>query len=152
MTNRQTNRFRGSLAVIVGGKSTALPVILRPNASRDLKIPITLTGAGAHNYQISLLDAGGRPQRVLQGKFQTKPPLVLYPACRCYHAAGEGNGDTRVDAQVNLNPAQRTGLRLAVEVTDAGGKQIQTATTDASQGESLADEFPPLGVHVYELK
>jgi hypothetical protein len=137
ITNRQTNQFRGSIAAVVGRRTETLPVVLLPRASREVKIPITLTGTGAHNYKISLLDSGGTPLRVLEGKFHTKPPLVLYPACPCYHAVGEGAGDTRIDARVSVNPAHRAGLRLAVDVTDASGKQIQTATADASKGETV---------------
>ncbi len=92
---------------------------------------------GAHNYKISLLDSAGAPLRVIEGKFQTRPALVLYPACPCYHAAGEGDGDARIDARINLSPAQRAGLHLAVEVTGAGGKQIQAATADASNGDTV---------------
>jgi hypothetical protein len=77
-------------------------------------VPITLSGAAAHNYTLSLLDSTGTPLRVLKGKFHTSPPLVLYPACPCYHAVGDGSGETRIDARINLNPAQRAGLRLAV--------------------------------------
>src|SRR5690349_3859327 len=62
-------------------------------------------------------------------------PFLLYPACPCYHAVLEGNGDTRIDARVNLEPEQRAGLRLIVELTDASGKQLQTASADASTGE-----------------
>ena len=62
-------------------------------------------------------------------------PFLLYPACPCYHAVGEGNGDTRIDARVNIEPEQRAGFRLVVELTDANGKQLQTASADASKAE-----------------
>jgi hypothetical protein len=134
-TSRQTTQFQGSIHVVVGTQKQTLPLTLASGASRQLKVPITLTGAGAHNYDISLLDSAGKPMRVLKGKFHTSPPLVLYPACPCYHAVGEGNGDTRIDARVNLNPAQRSGLRLAVTAREHNGKWIQMATTNASQGD-----------------
>src|SRR5258706_2060237 len=65
-------------------------------------------------------------------------PLVLYPACPCYHAVGEGNGETRIEARLNLEAARRVGLRLTAELTDAGGMQLQTSTTDASKGDTAA--------------
>ncbi len=133
--NRQTNQFQGSIRAVVGRQKQTLPVALEPGASRRLKMPITLAGAGAHNYTISLLDSADAPVRVLKGKFRISPPLVLYPACPCYHAVGEGNGDTRIDARVNVNPAQRSGLRLSVAATDAAGKEIQATTGDASEGD-----------------
>ena len=136
-TSRQTNQFQGSIRAVVGKQQQTLPVTLEPGASRQVTVPITLPGVGAHNYTLSLLDSAGAPLRVLKGKFHTSPPLVLYPACPCYHAVGEGNGDTRIDARINVNPAQRAGLRLAVTATDASGKQIQTATADASKGDAV---------------
>jgi hypothetical protein len=136
-TSRQTNRFQGSIQAMVGKQQQTLPVTLESGANCQFKVPITLNGTGAHNYTISLLDSAGEPMRVLKGKFHTSPPLVLHPACPCYHAVGEGNGDTRIDARINLNPAQRAGLRLAATAADAAGKQIQTATADASQGDTV---------------
>jgi hypothetical protein len=66
---------------------------------------------------------------------QKDKPLVLYPACPCYQAIGDGNGETRIDARLNIEPERRAGMRLAVELMDANGKQLQTATADASKGE-----------------
>ena len=137
LTSRQPGTFQGSIRAVVAGQQHTLPVTLAPGASRQFKVPIILTGTGAHNYTFSLLDSAGTPLRVLKGKFHTSPPLVLYPACPCYHAVGEGDGDTRIDARINLNPAQRPGLRLAVTATDAAGRQVQTATADASQGDTV---------------
>ena len=137
LTSRHADQFQGSIYAAVGKQKHALPVTLEPGASRQFKVPITLTGAGAHNYTFSLLSSAGKPLRVLQGKFHTSPPLVLYPACPCYHAVGEGDGDTRIDARINVNPAERSGLRLAVSATDASGKPFQSATADASQGDSV---------------
>jgi hypothetical protein len=137
VTCRQADQFQGSIYSALGRQKHSLPVTLEPGASRQFKVPITLTGAGAHNYTFSLLSFAGKPLRVLQGKFHTSPPLVLYPACPCYHAVGEGNGDTRFDALINVNPTERSGLRLAVSATDASGKPIQTATADASGGDSV---------------
>src|ERR1022692_1599901 len=110
LTSRQADQFQGSIYAAVGKQKHTLPVSLEPGVSRQFKVPITLTGAGAHNYTFSLLNSAGKPLRVLQGKFHTSPPFVLYPACPCYHAVGEGNGDTRFDALINVNPAERSGL------------------------------------------
>lgn len=62
------------------------------------------------------------------------PPLKLFPACPCYHLLSEGNGETRVDASVNLNPAQRAGSLLKIELVDASGTILQSASADASAG------------------
>lgn len=139
--NRETTPFRGNARIVVGRKQTDVPVALEPalpfreglgvgsTASEQLvKLPITLTSVGTHNYQISLLDAAAKPVRTLEGKFRTTALLLLFPACPCYHVAGEGSGDTRIDARFVVNPRQRSGLRLAVELKDAAGKVIQTAT------------------------
>ncbi|HOX56633.1 MAG TPA: hypothetical protein PLC99_07055 [Verrucomicrobiota bacterium] len=151
--NRQTSRFEGSIHVVVGKQHQNLPVTLEPETSRQVTVPVTLNGVGAHNYALCLLDSTGTPLRELKGKFQTKAPLALYPACPCYHTVGNGKGDTRVEARVNLNPAKRSGLFLVVEVTDAGGKQIQTATADASQGDDvgLNVQLPIQASGVFEI-
>lgn len=135
--NRQTHNFQGSISVVVARQKQTLPVTLESKARKEVGITTTLTGVGAHDYQISLLNSAGTRLRRLQGKFHISPPLVLYPACPCYHALSEGTGDTRIDARINLNPAQRAGLRLAVELTDAAGKRIQTAMADASSGDTV---------------
>lgn len=64
----------------------------------------------------------------------TGSPLTLYPACPCYHELGLGNGDTRIDARLNLNPAHQTGSVLTVQLLDAQGRVLQTASTNASSG------------------
>ncbi len=143
LTSRQTGPFQGSIRAVVGKQEQTLPVTLAPATGRQVNIPITLGSVGAHTYTISLLDADRAPVRVLKGKFHTKPPLVLYPACPCYHAVGDGDGDTRIDARVNVNPAERSGLRLAVTVNDPAGKSVQIATTDASTGDCVG-----LNVHL----
>ena len=56
-------------------------------------------------------------------------PLVLYPACPCYHALGVGDGETRIDARVNI-PASL----LTVQLLDANGTLLQSASADASHG------------------
>lgn len=137
LVNRATNQFRGNISITLGGQTNSVPVTLGPGAGDRVEVPITLNGKGVHNYEIALLDSAGRPIHLLRGKFHTQPPLVLYPACPCYHAAGEGNGDTRIDARVNVNPAQRSGLRFSVEVSDSAGHKLQSASMDASEGETV---------------
>ena len=135
VVNRGTNEFKGSVAWAMGKDIRKLPVTVASHQTRDLQVLIALNGVGAHEYKLSLLDPAGVPLRVLSGKFRTTAPLVLFPGCPCYHVAGQGNGDTRIDARVNLNPAQRAGLKMRVEVADATGQTIQTEETDAAQGE-----------------
>ena len=62
------------------------------------------------------------------------PPLSLFPACPCYHALGEGDGETRLDARVRLNPAQQSGAMLTFQILDANGKTMQAASVSAAQG------------------
>jgi hypothetical protein len=152
-TSRQTSSFQGSIRVVVGKQQQTLPVALEPGTSRQFKVPITLTGTGAHTYTISLLNQAGTPMRVLKGKFQTRPPMVLYPACPCYHAVGDGDGDTRIDARINLSPAQRAGLQFAVTASGTGDKQIGAATVDASQGDTvgLNVRLPIQAAGVFEI-
>jgi hypothetical protein len=135
VTNRQGHRFEGNIRPQLGKPGQTVGVSVAPGASQLIKVPVTLTGIGAHNYKLSLLDAAGTPVRVLEGKFRTDPALVLYPACPCYLPTGTGSAPARIDARVNLAPAQRTGLRLTIELADSTGKQVQTATTDASKGD-----------------
>ena len=71
---------------------------------------------------------------VAQTDVQAGLPFALYPACPCYHELGQGNGDTRIDARVNLNPAQLTGSVLTVQLLDAQGHVLQTASTNAALG------------------
>ncbi|HEY3913061.1 MAG TPA: hypothetical protein VGN61_01135 [Verrucomicrobiae bacterium] len=62
------------------------------------------------------------------------PPLTLYPACPCYLLVGEGNGQTRIDATVNLDPALRSGSVVRIELIDSVGTTLQTASVSASAG------------------
>ncbi len=135
VANREAGEFRGSVTCIIGKEVSTVPVVLAAKAAGEFKLPITLKMVGQHDYKIRLLDAGGTQLRLLQGKFRTAAALALFPPCQYYHLVGEGNGDTRIDVRVNLNPAERNGLKLRVELMDAGGNQIQAATADASQGE-----------------
>lgn len=133
--NRQPDAFRGSVHAVVARKTSHVPVQLAAGESRLVKVPLTLAGVGQHKYKLSLLDATGATLRTLEGNWRTAPPLTLFPAVPCYHAVGEGSGETRLDARISVNPAQRAGLRLAVEATDTAGKVLQSATAVAAKGE-----------------
>lgn len=89
----------------------------------------------------SLGHISGAPAPKGDPKPRVEPPLVLFPACPCYHALGVGNGDTRVDARINVEPSQRAGLRLAVDVTDAAGKSTESRWVDASTGAVAGLDF-----------
>ena len=141
VVNRQTTPFRGNLRANVGRQQQSLPVSVEPGASRQITLPINLTTTGAHNYTLTLIDSAGTNVRSLKGKFHTSPALVLYPACPCYHAVGQGNGDTRIDARINLNPADRAGLRFAATVFNSAGDQLETKTVDASRGDTAGMNF-----------
>ncbi len=75
-------------------------------------------------------------QNVIQGKSKKAAALVLFPPCPCYHLTGSGNGDTLVDARVNVDPAQRAGLKLSVTVQDANGRVLRTVANSISQGDT----------------
>jgi hypothetical protein len=141
--NRQTNQFRGSIAATMGKQTKSVPVVLAADTRRGSKVPLTFSGVGAHDYKISLLDEAGAPLRVLQGKFRTPPTLVLFPPCPCYHLADTGDGATRIDARLNLNPARRTGLKFNVRLSDASGQPIQSLEADPSNGDTVG-----LNLHV----
>lgn len=153
LVNRQTNQFHGTISTSISKQVKALPVSLEPNTSRELKLPVNLTGTGDHAYKISLHDESGNSVRVLQGKFHTDGPLALYPACPCYQLVGEGNGETRIDAHVNVNPARLTGLKLTVEVSDATGKQIEQGMAKVSRDGSAGLNFqlPVQAPGVYDI-
>ncbi len=131
VANRQARPFRGTISSTIGKKVKALPVSLESNTSRDMKLPISLAGIGDHAYKIDLLDESGKSLRLLQGKFHTAGPLILYPACPCYQLVGAGDGNTRIDARVNLNPRKFAGLKLSVEFSD--GTEVTRATVNVSQ-------------------
>ncbi len=135
VANRMTNDFRGNISASLGKETKAVPVTLRAKETQRVKIPLNFRGVGPHEYRFSLEDGEGKALRTLQGKFQTKAALVLEPACPYYHLIGEGNGETRVDARINLSPEARTDCKLQLSVSDAQGKEIQSLAVDASRGE-----------------
>lgn len=137
VTNRQTNDFRGSLLSILGRKTNSVPVVLAARGGGVFKLPVNLAGIGAHDCRLQLLDASGAVLCAQSGKFRTVAPLTLFPAVPCYHAVGEGSGETLVTARLSVNPTQRKGLRLVVELSDRAGKALQTATADAAKGETV---------------
>jgi hypothetical protein len=135
VANRQTTEFRGNVSTTISKVATSVPVVVGAKSSRDFKTPITLNGVGQHAYKISLLDGNGTALNVIQGKFKTAAALVLYPPCPCYHLAGSGNGDTLIDARVNIDPAQRMAMNLSVTVLEAGGRERQPWKVPVSQSD-----------------
>lgn len=134
--SRQGTPFHGTVRATVAKKTSEVAVTLEPAGSELVKVPIALGGIGTFDYQLALVD-GGTVLRSITGKFRTSAPLVLLPAVPCYHVIGRGTGETRVDARILVNPAQRSGLRFTASLVDKTGSELTRATADAS-AESLA--------------
>jgi hypothetical protein len=134
--NRQAGEFRGNLSTQIGKVVKSVPVVLEAKSTRNFTVPITLNGVGLHAYKISLLDGSRTVVKMLSGKFKTAEPLTLFPPCPCYHLLGTGNGDTLIDAAVNLEPSRRKGMELTVNVLDASGHVGQTVAVPVSQGDT----------------
>ncbi|MDO8544208.1 MAG: hypothetical protein Q7S40_27530 [Opitutaceae bacterium] len=132
--NRRATPLSASVRAVVARQTTEVPVVVAADSSARVKLPIAISGVGAFDYTLSLVEQNA-PVCTLTGKFRTTAPLVLYPANPCYHILGQGGGETRFDARIVVNPAQRAGLRLAVVLTDTSGREIETATADASSGD-----------------
>src|SRR5438093_5786466 len=86
------------------------------------------------SFLLLLVLSGGMAIPAAPSKERTAA-LLLYPASPCYFAAGQGSGMANVAARINLDPAQRVGLRLKAELTGTAGKLAGTASADASRGE-----------------
>lgn len=130
--NRQDTGFKGAVRADIARRPGApVPVELAAGAEKRVDVPITLSGVGQFDYAISLLD-GETAVRTTKGKFRASPPLALAPACPCYHMAGQGDGTTRIDARIMVNPAARQGLRFVVTLVDAAGRQVGAASTAVS--------------------
>ena len=76
-----------------------------------------------------------------RNKSHLDAPLTLYPACPVYHLLGIGDGTTRVAVRIGLDASQRQGLKVAVEVADASGKNTSQQTTTIGQSETLELNF-----------
>ena len=50
-------------------------------------------------------------------KAVSEAPLVLYPACPCFHLIGAGTGETRIDAAINTPDTMRFRWRLEGEAS-----------------------------------
>jgi hypothetical protein len=133
--SRMSSEFKGSVAVEIGRETESAPVDLAAKSDGTFEIPITLKGVGQHAYTISLLDQAGQAVKVIRGKFLTAPPLTLCPPCPCYQIAGAGNGDTLIDARININPAEREGLKLSVTLRNSDGQELKSALTAISKGD-----------------
>jgi hypothetical protein len=132
--NRRATPMQGVVRAVVARKTSEAPVALAPGEERLVEVPIALGGVGAFDYTLSLLE-GGATVRTLKGKFRTTAPLLLFPACPCYHLVGDGTGETRIDARVVVNPADRRGLRFSAVLTGLAGEEIETAMTDVGAGD-----------------
>jgi hypothetical protein len=67
----------------------------------------------------------------------SEAPLVLYPACPCFHLIGSGNGETTINAAIKVPETMRFGWRLEVKVRRSDGAVVQTVTSDASRGATV---------------
>jgi len=141
VANRQTIEFNGSISAQIGKAVTSVPVTLGADAIGNFQVPITLNGVGQHAYKISLLDGSGTAVKMIQGKFKTAEALVLFPPCPCYLPTGSGKADVLIDARVNLDSAQRTGVKLSVTSLNvasltSGRREEQTVEVPVSQGDT----------------
>jgi hypothetical protein len=64
---------------------------------------------------------------------KTESRITLYVPCPCYHVMGKGDGLTQIDVQVDLAGREGSGARLALEISDALGKAIQTESISLSR-------------------
>ncbi|HZM03507.1 MAG TPA: hypothetical protein VFC44_10810, partial [Candidatus Saccharimonadales bacterium] len=72
---------------------------------------------------------------------RTLPPLTLYPPCPYYQLAGEGQGETRVDARVNLDPSKAAGLKMRLELVDSAGASLLTRQAEFSGQNAAGVDF-----------
>jgi hypothetical protein len=69
-------------------------------------------------------------------KLVPEAPLVLYPACPCFHLIGSGTGETKIDVLINYPETLRFGWQLEVKLRRSDGAEVQTVTCDASKAGS----------------
>jgi len=139
--NRGDSSLAGSLRLTIGKQVSEAPVSVAAKSESRVPFTIDLKSVGTHDYSLELLSASGASVRKIPGRFTTVAPLIVYPACPCYHATGEGDGSTRVDVEVNLHPDRLRGARLEVQVADSAGKMIDAASVDASKGGFVGHAF-----------
>lgn len=135
IVNRHEKDFRSTLQVKVDKTVFDLPVVVSQLSTNKFTVPVTLAAPGMHHYCMTLLDTAGKRVRSIEGVFHTAEPLTVFPACPSYLNIGPGTSVVRVDARVNVNPSQRSGLRLAASLRDSSGKEIAQNNVDASAGE-----------------
>jgi len=129
--NRQANEFKGDLECAVDGQTKRQPFLVGPKSTREISIPVSVAGVRPHNYVLRANGTGGTLAE-LRGKFRTAAALELYPACPCYFQAGPERGDVRIEARINVNPADRSGLKWCVDILDASGHTVRSVTNNAA--------------------
>ena len=134
VANRGHSLLTGSLKLTIGKQVSETPISVAARSESRVPLTINLKAVGSHDYSLELLSASGVSERKITGKFNAVAPLIVYPACPCYHAIGEGDGSTRLDVEVNLHPSRLSGAKLEIQVTDPTGKVFDTASVDASKG------------------
>jgi len=141
VANRSDSPLTGSLRLTLDKQVSDVPISVGTKSESRIPLTINLKAVGSHDYSLELLSASGLPERNVTGKFSAIAPLIVYPACPCYHAIGEGDSSTRMDVQVNLHPARLSGARLQIQVADSAGKVLDTASVDASNGGLVGHAF-----------
>ena len=124
----------GTLRLTLGKQVTDVPVSIAARSEARVPLTINMKAPGAQDYSIELVRASGESERKITGKFTASAPLIVYPACPCYHAAGEGDGATRLAVQVNVHPDRLPGARIVASITDLAGDGVAIAEADASKG------------------
>ncbi len=141
VANRGGSPFSGSLRLTVDKRASETPITVAAGSESRIPLAIDLEAVGNHDYTLEMLSASGASERKITGAFSVTAPLVIYPACPCYHAVGEGDGSTCIDALVNLHPDRLRGAKLHVRVADTGGSTVSEATVDASAGGLVGHAF-----------
>ncbi len=141
LANRADSPLTGSLRLTLGKQVSEAPVSVAAKTESRVPLTINMKAVGNQDYTLELLNPSGVSERKFTGKFNAVAPLIVYPACPCYHAIGEGDGATRLDVQVSLHPSRLVGARLEIKIADSTGKLIDTGTVDASKGGIVGRAF-----------
>ncbi len=134
LDNRSESPLAGSLRITIGKQVSEIPISAAGKSVSRIPLKINLKSVGSHEYSLELLSASGTPERKIAGSFTVAAPLIIYPACPCYHAVGEGDGSTSFDFQVNAHPERLGRARVWISIADSSGNVIDSGTADASEG------------------
>ncbi|PWU15928.1 MAG: hypothetical protein C5B50_14560 [Verrucomicrobia bacterium] len=129
--NRDSHEFQGNLDCALDGQPKRQPLLIGPKATRDMNIPVTVTGVGPHTFALHARGTIGTVAE-LREKFRTAPALDLYPACPSCLQAGPESGRCQIEARMNVNPVDRSGLKWCIEVLDASGNILHSLTNYVS--------------------